>query len=588
MYNLEAEFIDKLADSHEYTPKLMRLHIEGGKSVLKSLTKRMLAVIILLIGLCCVSLIGVSYYVLQWSVTKQMKSDGSTLIHNIKREIIEEQVTSLTKLHEIFKNLKEESDGNLVYVSLSDQNAQVIVSNDILSNQAVAEVDAVTSATSEGDVTKVLEQQTTIGQIITTANGIKVYNVSTNVVLSEHISGALNLGISLDSMYDQIRQSLLITVVLSLLIMLIATVSGIIMSKRMIRPITLMSKSLKTFAKGDFTVGFTSDRMDEIGQMGNALSEMQQTLSRMVGEISTSAGKVAESSEKLSTMCSETTGMAEGIAKASGELATASSALATNSVEGFERLNNLANEIALISQRAGGMRTSIIDTKKANEEGMNSIHELLSAVTSNEEVTLKIKDMVDVLGYKSEAITDITTVIKTISEQTKLLALNAMIESARAGESGKGFAVVAGEIRKLSEQTANSVEGIEKIIDEVSSSIREAQDYVTQGSEVLVRTTTVSKDTRKAFEKIDKSITAIVQEIQVMIDSIDKVNNDKNEVVGAIESISAISQETTSSTEEIASSLELQFTTIETASDAARQLQAIAQELEKLVGQFTI
>ncbi|MDF2906131.1 MAG: hypothetical protein K0R34_1452 [Herbinix sp.] len=554
----------------------------------KSLASRMLAVIILLIALCCASLIGVSYYVIQMSVTNQMKSDGSTLIQNIKREIKEEQVTSVSALQEIFKKIKEESNGNIVYVSLSDENAQVIVSDEILADASAEGADAVSSATSEGDVSEVLEQQTTMGQIITTATEEKVYNVSTDFVLSDQISGALNLGISLDSMYHEIGQSLITTILLSLVIMFIATVSAVIMARRIIHPISLMSGRLKTFAKGDFTVGFTSKRNDEIGQMGNALSEMQLKLRSMVSEISQSAGKVTLSSQELTSVCSETSGMAEGIARASGELATASTALATNSVDGFERLNNLANEIALISQRADGMRSSITDTKQANETGLNHIRELLDAVSANEEVTFKIKDMVDMLGYKSEAITDITNVIKSISEQTKLLALNAMIESARAGETGKGFAVVANEIRKLSEQTAKSVENIEKIVDEVSKAITETQDYVTKGSEVLVRTTTVSKDTKRAFKQIDKSMITIIQEIQVMIDSIDKVNRDKNEVVGAIESISAIAEETTSSTQEIASSLEHQLSTIETASNSARLLQGIAQELENLVGQFTV
>lgn len=562
--------------------------IRGGNPVFKSLTKRMLSIIILMMALCCASLIGVSYYVLQMSVTNQMKSDGTTLIQNIKREIKEEQVSSLSALQDIFRKLKEESDGNLVYISLSDEKAQVIVSNDILEDPAAAEVDAASSATSKGDVTEVLEQQTTMGQIIRISNGEKVYNVSTDLVLNEQISGALNLGISLHSMHRQINRALVITILLSIVIMLIATFFGVLMARRIIRPIILMSGSLKTFSKGDFTVGFTSDRKDEIGDMGNALNLMQQTLSKMVGEITTSAGKVAESSKELTSVCLETTGMAEGIARASGELATASNALAANSVDGFDRLNNLANEITSITQRADGMQSGILETQQAKEAGMLSIQELLEAVAANEAVTLKIKTMVDILGNRSEAISDITNVIKAISEQTKLLALNAMIESARAGETGKGFAVVAGEIRKLSDQTANSVENIEQIIDEVSSSIREAQEYVTKGAEVLVKTNAVSKDTRTAFQQIDRSITAIVQEIQVMISSIDKVNHDKNEVVGAIESMSAIAEETTSSTQEIASSLELQFTTIEKATASARQLQEIAQELEKLVGHFTI
>ncbi|MDF2484595.1 MAG: hypothetical protein K0R46_763 [Herbinix sp.] len=557
--------------------------------MLKSLTSRMLAVIIVLIALCCSSLMGVSYYVIRVSVTNQMKSDGTTLIQNVKREIKEEQVTSLALLQEIFKKIKEESNDNIVYVSLSDENAQVIVSNDILLDSGTEEgADAVSSATTEGDVTEVLEQQTTMGQIITIGTGEKVYNVSTDIALTEEISGALNLGISLTSMNAQIKQALLQTSMLAILIMVIAIVAGVIMARRIIHPITMMSNRLKHFAKGDFTVGFTSKRKDEIGEMGNALNEMQLTLRGMVGDISQSAGKVAQSSQELTTVCGETSGMAEGIAKASGELATASTALATNSVEGFERLNALANEITLITERADGMRSSITETKIANETGLKHISGLLEAVTANEQVTYKIKDMVDTLGYKSEAITDITNVIKNISEQTKLLALNAMIESARAGESGKGFAVVAKEISKLSEQTASSIDGIERIIEEVSTAINDAQNYVAEGSEVLVRTTKVSKDTRKAFKQIDQSIVHIIQEIQEMIDSIDKVNHDKNEVVGAIESISAIAEETTSSTQEIASSLEQQLTTIDSASRSAKLLQGIALELEKMVGQFKI
>ncbi|MBP1755450.1 MAG: hypothetical protein H6Q59_1848 [Firmicutes bacterium] len=555
----------------------------------KSLTGRMLAVIILLIALCCASLMGVSYYEIYQSATNQMKSDGSTLIQNIKGNINEQNVTSLAVLQEVFKKIKDESNENIVYVSLSDENAQVIVSNEVLVDTGAAEgADAASSATAEGDVSAVLEKQTTLGQIITIEGGEKVYNISTDFALSDQIKGALNLGISLDNMYAQIKQAIIQTILLSFVIMVIAILAAIIMARRIIRPIALMSGRLKTFAEGDFTIGFTSNRKDEIGEMGNALNEMQQTLQNMVGEISQSAGKVAQNSQNLTSVCSETSGMAEGIAKASGELATASTALATNSVEGFERLNTLAQEITMISQRADGMRDSITETKQANESGLKHIRSLLEAVSENEQVTIKIKDMVDMLGYKSEAITAITDVIKNISEQTKLLALNAMIESARAGESGKGFAVVAKEISKLSEQTASSIIGIEKIVEEVSSAINEAQSYVDEGTEVLTKTTKMSKDTRHAFHQIDQSIVHIVREIQTMIDSIDKVNNDKNEVVGAIESISAIAEETTSSTQEIASSLELQLTTIEKATASAKQLEEIALELEKLVGRFTV
>ncbi len=560
-----------------------------GNAMFKSLTGRMLAVMILLIAICCASLMGASYYVIYQAVTNQMKSDGTTLIHNLKREIEEEQVTSLALLQEVFQKIVEESDENIVYASLSDENAKVIVSNKILTDvSAQSGTDAVSSATSEGDVAEVLKQQTTLGQIITIDGGEKVYNVSTNFIVPGQISGALNLGISLESMYLQIRQSLLRMVMLSLFIMLIAVVAGIITARMIIRPITMMSGSLKTFSQGDFTIGFNNTRRDEIGEMGNALNHMQQALREMVGGISKNAARVYESSHMLNEVCGETAKMADGISRASGELAMASNALAANSVEGCERVNSLAEDIRMISLRAEGMRSSITETKTANEAGLLHIRSLMDAVSDNEQVTGKIKDMVGILGNKSEAITEITNVIKNISEQTRLLALNAMIESARAGESGKGFTVVAKEISKLSEQTANSIAGIEKIIDEVSTAIFEAQDYVSQGSEVIVRTTSVSQNTRDAFGQIDRSIGQMIHEIEVMIRSVEKVNQDKNEVVGTIESISAIAEETTSSTQEIASSLEQQLVSIEYASSSASQLQEIAAELEKLVGKFKL
>ncbi len=555
----------------------------------KSLTRKILAVMILLIAICCASLIGVSYYEIRQAVTAQMKSDGTTLIHNLKREIEEDQVKSLAALQHIFQNIVQESEGNIVYVSLSDKEAKVIVSNDFLAEgPAETEADAVSSATSEGDVNQVLEQQATMGQILAMADGEKVYNVSTSFERTEEISGALNLGISLNGMDRQIGAALLETVLLSLIIMVIAVVVGIIVARMIIRPITMMSGSIQNFAQGDFTVGFHNTSRDEIGEMGNALKHMQQTLREMVGNITVNATRVNESSHKLNEVCGDTARMAEGISLASGELATSSNALAMNSVEGCERMNTLAEDIRIISLGAGGIQASITDTREANETGLVHVHKLMDTVSDNEEITRKIRDMAEVLGEKSEAITEVTNVIKNISDQTSLLALNAMIESARAGESGKGFTVVAKEIGKLSEQTSQSIAGIEGIVDEVRAAISEVQNYVAQGSEAIVRTVSVSRDTREAFRRIDESIGRMIREIETMIGNIEKADRGKNEVVSTIESTSAIAEETTSATQEIAASLQQQLVSIEYASSSAAQLQEIAAELEKLVGQFKL
>lgn len=556
----------------------------------RSLTMKVLSVIVLLITICSLAFIGASYYVIYGSVTTQMRNDGSTLAANIKREIIQNNVTELSDLQNIFKQIKIESNGNISYVSLSDENANLVVSDDsaIAVDGSIVSVDAVSSATSSGDVSEVVSKQETLGQIIAIGSGEKVYNVSAGMTVGEDFKGSLNVGISLQSMYGQIRKAVMETTFISLAIMLIAILVGIFLSRLIIKPIIRMSSGIKTFSEGDFTIGFENRSKDEIGRMGDALNHMQQTLMEMVRGIQQNSSEVSQNSQNLTSVCDETSRVADGIAKASGELAKASTDLAINSQEGFERLNRLADEINSISKRTDIMKDNIEQTITANKIGTEHINELLLAIDDNVNVSAKIKELVEVLSLKSQAIADITSVIRNISDQTKLLALNAMIESARAGESGKGFTVVAHEIGKLSEQTAHSIENIEQIVEEVGMAISQTQSFVLQGSEVISHTADLSSKTGKAFDKIEESISNIINETQVLLEAIIKVNQDKNEVVGAIESISAIAEETTSSTQEISSSLEVQLAKIENASVSAHELQNIALKLEHLIGQFKV
>lgn len=558
--------------------------------MLKTLTRKMLAVIIFIVILCAASFATISYYEIQRSVTNQMERDGTTLIINLKREIIKNHISDLKGLQDIFKEIKNDSNGNLVYISLSDENSTVIVSdNSEIKEGNGSDVDAVSSATSKGDVSTVVSEQKTMGQMLTIASGEKVFNISTDFSYSEELSGALNLGISLSSMYDQIKQSMIETILLSLFIILIAGVIGIVMAQKIIiKPIKTMSKKLKVFADGDFTVDFEYKTNDEIGDMSTAMNHMKESLREMVREIKENGYQVSRNSQKLTTVIEETSTTAEGISKASEELAMGSNDLANNSQDGLERLNTLADEINTIFQRADIMKESIEQTRLANETGTSCIQELKDAINENVLVTNKVKEQVDMLGSKSETITQITTVIKNIAKQTNLLALNAMIESARAGENGKGFAVVAGEIGELAEQTSKSIIGIENIIREVSLAIATTQEFMDQGSNVINKTTDVSSETGKAFIQIELTVAKIISEISVIIDGITRVNNDKNEVVEAIESISSIAQQTTSATEEISSTLEQQLVSMEYVSESARELQSIAVELEHLIGQFKL
>lgn len=567
-----------------------KLMVKIGGQMHKSFIRKVLVFIILLITICLVSFLAISYVQIRSSVTNQMKNDGSTLIINVKREMIEKRITNMKELQELFQAIKAESKGNIEYVSLSDDKANILLTDNSESVKEVeiGNVDAVSSASTQGDVTKVVSNQATIGKIIQLADGVEVYNISTDIKLGDEFTGALNLGISLKGMYEQIQKALVTTLLISLLIMGIAISIAIFFSRMLIRPIILMSSKLKTFSEGDFTVGFEHKSKDEIGFMADALNHMQQTLKTMVEDIQRNGSQVSHNAGSLTTICDETSEVAADIAKASGELAAASTDLATNSQHGFDQLNQLADEINSIFERTDAVKNNIKHTLEAKTIGTQGILNLMAAIEENVVVSTKIKELVEMLSAKSQGINDITIVIKNIAGQIKLLALNAMIESARAGEGGKGFAVVASEISKLSVQTTNSINGIERLTSEVSAAIEETQAYVNKGADAITLTKEVSRDAGNAFHKIEDSISKIVDEIQILIEAIHRVNNDKNDVVESIENISAISQETTSATEEISSSLEVQLSQMEYASKAAHELELIAKELEQLLSKFKI
>ncbi|WP_244268322.1 methyl-accepting chemotaxis protein [Paenibacillus barengoltzii] len=546
--------------------------------------------IVLLMTICAVSFTLVAYYEVQRSMTSQMKSDGTTLVTNIKREIISNKLLDKKELQKVFQTIMEEGDGNLIYVSLYDAQGNLIVSdNSQIAGGSAGENDAVASASltkSSMDLTTVVAKQETTGQILKTPSGEKVYNISTDFTYNQELSGALNLGISLKSMNEQIRDALIETIGMSLIILLLAVGLGIWMGRRMIRPIQKMSECIKRYAAGDFTEEFHHHSQDEIGKMAQDLAHMRSKLGGMMENIQQRASQVTFGSQQLSVMIGESSQAAKEISTATEALATGSSDLAVHAQEGFERLNSLAEEIVALTARADQMKARIEETQEANQTTMNSMKQLQKAIRDNAEVTVNIEEQVNDLSDKSQSITQVTTVIKAVAEQTHLLALNAMIESARAGEQGRGFAVVAEQIRKLAEQTTGSVQGIEEMVREVAAAVEKTREYMHQGTEVITRTSEVSRETGQAFRQIDQTIHQMIAGMQELIEGITQVNSDKNEVIGTIENISSIAQESTASTEEISASTEQQLASMEQVSASAVEMKEIADDLHRMVGQF--
>lgn len=327
---------------------------------------------------------------------------------------------------------------------------------------------------------------------------------------------------------------------------------------------------------------------DEMKMIIDRLANMRKELRSIVGTVISSSNGVESTSKDLSITITENSEMLEGVAKAIDDMAHGSVELAQSTQSSANKLEELSQEIDAINKTSNDMAGYIEDSKKAKDRGIEVVTKLQNAVLDNEAVTSRVGEKVFKLNEKSERITTITETIKNITSQINLLSINASIESARAGKAGRGFAVVANEIKKLASDTDSSTIEIENIISEFKRIIDDTKKEMLVAKDVIRNTSHMSNETSEVFSIIGKSVTNIIDKIDILGQQINSMNNNKEEVVKAIEEISAVSEESAATTEEISASVQEQSSNMEQISNSTDNLYKIVHELKELLGKFKI
>ncbi|NWG87044.1 MAG: methyl-accepting chemotaxis protein [Hydrogenophilaceae bacterium] len=326
------------------------------------------------------------------------------------------------------------------------------------------------------------------------------------------------------------------------------------------RNIALLNGTLDKVAGGDLTVRVDLAERDELGQMADSLNRTVSQLRQIVGGVKQAADSVADASSRLSAEADTVMGRAQ---KQTDGVMEISAAMEQSSVS--------VNEVA---QNADGVEQAALNTKTVAQSGNANMVKSIEATRRIEEAVSSSSATIAGLSDAINRVGEITQVIKEIAEQTNLLALNAAIEAARAGEQGRGFAVVADEVRKLAERTAASTADITNMVDTIKSSSGAAVSAIDRIEQEVQEGANFNRLTGESLNQI--------------VEAAVKVSDSAHQIATAVKEQSLASEEIARNMERISSITEENSFSIQEVDTAAKQLSSTASELQHLVGKFKV
>lgn len=407
--------------------------------------------------------------------------------------------------------------------------------------------------------------------------------------------------------------------------------------------VVAMAKDISDGA-GDLTRRLQVASKDELGDLATWFNKFVGTLQGIMRNVAQASQEVASASEKFSVNAKEAADAVQQISETVQQVALGANEQSKDIASIAAAINQLAVAINRVADGAESQVKSlkiasnvIAGMKKSLDETMGILETVVSATQENSESATKggeaIKNVIgsmqrirDITGDVARRISELDShsqeigrileVIDNIAEQTNLLALNAAVEAARAGEHGRGFAVVADEVRKLAERSSRETRAITDLIGSVRQATENAVNTINSATKEVEKGSVVAQETGKAFDSILAAAASAEELVKDLISSskrlgeasleVDKAMNEIEKIVEenmaateemtasieevrkAMDSTAAVSEENAAASEEVSSSTEEMTTSIQEISASSQSLARMARELQEAIGRFKV
>lgn len=355
------------------------------------------------------------------------------------------------------------------------------------------------------------------------------------------------------------------------------------------KPINKVTEQMDHLANGDLTQEpLHLKSKDETGKLANSMNHMQTKLKDIITNVSNTSEMLTGHSEELTQSANEVKAGSEQVATTMQELATGSESQANSASELSSVMGTFTGKVQEANAKGEHIQQSSNDILSMTGEGSQLMQSSNEQMIKIDQIVQEAVKKVQGLDTQSQEITKLVSVIKDIADQTNLLALNAAIEAARAGEHGKGFAVVADEVRKLAEQVSTSVTDITGIVGNIQNESSSVAVSLQDGYKEVEQGTNQIKTTGETFNKISTAVTEMVTNIKMVSSNLSDIAANSQEMNSSIEEIASISEESAAGIEQTSASSEQTSSSMEEVAESSEQLSKLSEELNGLVRQFKL
>lgn len=348
------------------------------------------------------------------------------------------------------------------------------------------------------------------------------------------------------------------------------------------------ANEMQKIKEGDFSVMITSKDYGILGPVASTVNTVLSDIRNLIDGFFQLALTIRSSSYTVNTVSKNASEAVQLIAQTSSEIAKGASSQAEEAQKGVLAVEKLADQITSVYNSSNEVIVETDKITQVNTAGVKAVQSLKEKSEKNFEASEKIFAVVEKLMNTIQQITSFTESIENITEQTNLLALNAAIEAARAGEAGLGFAVVADEVRKLADQSRKSNLEIANLVESISEETKTAIEVMEDLRKTSEEQNLSVEQTKQAFNDIANAIYAIVDKFRSVSDSVNKMQEDKDEVIRSIEHISSVSEETAAASEEMSATTDSQMKAFDELQETSKSLENLVYELDEKLKKYKI